>query len=88
MRIGLTFYGTLSQLRIVVINKPVNNKLKYIPNFLLFFQFRFDLLGDLIFRSASKFFERRIWSTICDSYGFESVGTLRSETRRLLERGG
>ena len=29
------------------------NKLKYIPNFLLFFQFRFDLLEDLTFRSVS-----------------------------------
>jgi len=43
------------------------SKLKSIPNFLLFFQFLFDLLGDLIFRSASNFVERRIRSTICDS---------------------
>ena len=41
--------------------------LKSIPNFLLFFQHLFDLLGDLIFRSASNFVEKRIWSTICDS---------------------
>ena len=30
------------------------SKLKSIPNFLLFFQFLFDLLGDLFFRSASN----------------------------------
>ena len=43
------------------------SKLKSIPNFLLFYQFLFDLLADLIFRSALNFVERRIRSTICDS---------------------
>ena len=41
--------STLSQLPIVVINKSVN-KLQSIPNFLLFFQFLFYLLGELIVR--------------------------------------
>ena len=68
--------STLSQLRIVVINKSVN-KLKSINNFLLFFQFLFYLLGEFIVRWASNFVESRIWSTICDSvfwviYEFET----------------
>ena len=41
------------------------SKLKSILNFLHFFQFLFDLLGDLIFAQLRT--ERRIRSTICDS---------------------
>ena len=49
-------HGALSQARFARVGAP----LKSFPNFLLFFQFLFYLLGELIVRWASNFVERRI----------------------------